>query len=100
MNVQVSYKTGDRTPWSEAPSKKIPVGTGTTTLNWNIQLIPALAGTIAFNTDSKAPAWNFSSLALETAPGREQFLQVTATVTRQISPACNPVQTRFRITTR
>jgi hypothetical protein len=69
MNVNVKYTPGSQDPWSQAPAKKVPVGTGTTTLNWDIQVIPASAGTIVFNTATSTPGIQFTGTGNSAWPG-------------------------------
>ena len=61
MTVTVRYTPANTNPWSQTPASKIKVGSGSTTLNWNIQVMPASAGAIVFNTDPNSPGIQFDT---------------------------------------
>jgi hypothetical protein len=67
MNITVQYQPGATDPWSQAPDKKIRVGSGQTDLNWSIQVVPASAGTIVFATTP--PGIEFTGTGNSAWPG-------------------------------
>lgn len=71
MNVQVKYSPGDAKPWSQAPSATIPVppNGNPTPIDFSIQVIPASAGSIQFNTSASAPGIQFTGTGNNAWPG-------------------------------
>jgi hypothetical protein len=69
MNVNVKYSPTNQDKWSQAPDKKVPVGSGTTELDWSIQVIPASAGTIVFSTETNTPGIQFTGTGNNAWPG-------------------------------
>ena len=89
MNITVQYRPGDPDPWSQAPGKQIHVGQGSTTLNWAIQVIPASAGSIVFNTATNTPGIQFTGTGNSTYPGTppsRNATQWTSTITNNLPP--------------
>jgi hypothetical protein len=100
MNIQVKYTPANANPWSQSPDKTIKVGSGTTPLNWSIQVIPASAGTIAFNTASTSPGIQFTGTgnsswpgALPTADGDDYQSSITNT----LPAGANSVSFHYRV---
>ena len=100
MNVQVQYTQANSDPWSQVPGKKISVGSGSTTLNWNIQVIPASAGNIAFNTAAATPGIQFTGTGNNTWPGTGPSgdgNSWTSTITNNLPSGANKVTFHYKV---
>jgi len=99
-NVIVKYTPGNSSPWSQAPDVKIKVSTGATTINWTIQVLPASAGTIVFNTATATPGIQFTGTGNNAWPGSTPSGSATAyssTINNQLAPGSNPNNYHYKV---
>jgi len=99
MQIQIMYTPNATDPWSQAPDKKIRVGTGQTELDWSIQVIPASAGTIAFNTNP--PGIQFTGTGNNAWPGSPPSANgtgdITATINNTLPKGGNSVSFHYKV---
>jgi len=97
MNANVMYTPNPpagKSSWSQAPSAKLKVGSGTTPLNWSIQVVPASAGTIVFSTTAAAPGVQFTGTGTNAWPGAiptGDATEWTSSITNNLPPGANKV---------
>ena len=95
INVRVQYSPGNAqgTQWNQTPGASVPAPPGTSTITWTIQVIPASAGTITFNTTTGIQFPNG-------APGNDlsgNATQWTLTVNNTLQEGANSVPYYYKV---
>jgi hypothetical protein len=101
MNINVQYTPADSKPWSQLPDKTIKVPSGATTqLDWNIQVIPASAGTISFSNDASTPGIQFTGTGDNSWPGDVPAPQgngYQSSITNNLPKGANKLSFHYRV---